>query len=755
MNRFQANSVNSITHFFIYALTFLLIWEWLRPIPVISSTGQIEIFVWFTLFSAVLIYLRIPAYITGPAIFLGSIFCLHIIFFEGSFFSWEGGTAAFKVFLEELSLNISLIFNGNYAGLTDFFRTFLLFMLLALICYLLYFWVLYTRKVFFFLLCTIVYITVLDTFTLVDASQAIVRIVVIGFFMLTLLHMLKVQDEERAIGRRKGAFISPAWMYTLITVVSIAVTVGFLAPKPEPQWADPVPAMRTMVGGESFGTDSSGARIQRVGYGENDERLGGGFVQDDGPVFRAEIDRESYWRGESKDEYTGSGWVSDRDFVPYNPGEEAVNMDLYQEAAGLEEAQVSIEMAEETDFQLLFYPGQLTEVELAQGRADGSSIEEEEMQFFSDAASGRFRAEAAEEEVIFESYELTYEDAVFPLEVLRNADGSDPEEITEQYLQLPEDLPERVVELAEEITASHDNRYDKAEAVEQYFSQNEFEYSTSDVPVPEEGEDYVDQFLFETQVGYCDNYSTSMAVMLRAVDIPVRWVKGFTSGEEVEELDNGNSVYEVANSNAHSWVEVYFPEVGWVPFEPTQGFTNYAEFETEPLDVDIDTPEENQESGEPEIPEQENAEINEQLEEGAEDESLFGSQNEDTGSGFFNLKNVLISIPLIVFVMILYHYQNVLQNKFFLYRYRWFGRDETFRRAYGRLLWILQNEGLPRADGETLREYARRVDLAVGSQAMMKLTMAYEKICYGGQSSGGAWKERRKDWEEIVKTLNA
>ncbi|WP_143521692.1 transglutaminase domain-containing protein, partial [Pseudomonas sp. 2995-3] len=77
-----------------------------------------------------------------------------------------------------------------------------------------------------------------------------------------------------------------------------------------------------------------------------------------------------------------------------------------------------------------------------------------------------------------------------------------------RYLQLPDTVPDRVRELAEEIVADYDNRYDMAVAVEQYFSENGFEYETTNVPTPEEGQDYVDQFLFETQYGYCDNYST-------------------------------------------------------------------------------------------------------------------------------------------------------------------------------------------------------------------------------------------------------
>ena len=71
-----------------------------------------------------------------------------------------------------------------------------------------------------------------------------------------------------------------------------------------------------------------------------------------------------------------------------------------------------------------------------------------------------------------------------------------------------------------------------------------------------------------------------MIVLLRSAGIPARWVKGYTEGT----LDNtlasaeGEDVYTITNDNAHSWVEVYFPEYGWIPFEPTKGFTNPYNF---------------------------------------------------------------------------------------------------------------------------------------------------------------------------------
>ncbi len=178
--------------------------------------------------------------------------------------------------------------------------------------------------------------------------------------------------------------------------------------------------------------------------------------------------------------------------------------------------------------------------------------------------------------VSLSNYRYEYAFPSYQLERLRLTSEEDPSDIVDFYTQLPDDLPNRVRELAQELVEGEDNRYDRAKAIEDYLSGPTFRYETEDVPVPDEDEDYVDQFLFETLRGYCDNFSTSMVVMLRSLDIPARWVKGFTQGEQIDSLDDERDVYQVTNGNAHSWVEVYFPEAGWVPFEPTSGFDNHV-----------------------------------------------------------------------------------------------------------------------------------------------------------------------------------
>ncbi|GAB4557634.1 MAG: transglutaminaseTgpA domain-containing protein [Anaerolineae bacterium] len=148
------------------------------------------------------------------------------------------------------------------------------------------------------------------------------------------------------------------------------------------------------------------------------------------------------------------------------------------------------------------------------------------------------------------------------VESLREANTAYPDHILARYLQLPESLPEEVVALAEEITAPFDNVYDKAAALEAYLRKIEYD---EQIPAPPPGVDGVAYFLFDVKAGYCDYYASAMAVMARSVGIPARIASGYAQGEWIDEL----GVYRVREKDAHTWVEIYFPEYGWIEFEPT------------------------------------------------------------------------------------------------------------------------------------------------------------------------------------------
>ena len=145
---------------------------------------------------------------------------------------------------------------------------------------------------------------------------------------------------------------------------------------------------------------------------------------------------------------------------------------------------------------------------------------------------------------------------------LRQAGQNYPDWVQQRYLALPPEVPGRVKALAIELTASEPTPYDRARAIERYL--RTFPYSL-DVPRPPLNRDLVDFFLFDLKRGYCDYYASAMVVLARAAGIPARLAIGYASG--TYNLNSGRFV--VSEADAHSWVEVYFPNLGWVPFEPT------------------------------------------------------------------------------------------------------------------------------------------------------------------------------------------
>ena len=161
-----------------------------------------------------------------------------------------------------------------------------------------------------------------------------------------------------------------------------------------------------------------------------------------------------------------------------------------------------------------------------------------------------------------QSYTITSSISFATESQLRSDSADYPPDIRARYLQLPDTVPQRVFDLAEELAASYDNSYDIAKAIETYV--RGYPYNDQ-IPGPTTGQDAADYFLFEEKQGYCDYYATSMAVMLRHLGIPARLAQGYATGE----YDPLTGRYRLLEKDAHSWVEVYFPTYGWIQFEPT------------------------------------------------------------------------------------------------------------------------------------------------------------------------------------------
>jgi hypothetical protein len=122
---------------------------------------------------------------------------------------------------------------------------------------------------------------------------------------------------------------------------------------------------------------------------------------------------------------------------------------------------------------------------------------------------------------------------------------------------------EGIYELNREIVQDAEDPYEIALRVER-FLRSRYAYSLS----PPRGRlrsPYAD-FLLETKKGFCQHFAGSMALLLRLNGVPARVAVGFLTGEKIRDRS-----YLVTSNDAHSWVEVYFPGYGWLPFEPTPG----------------------------------------------------------------------------------------------------------------------------------------------------------------------------------------
>jgi hypothetical protein len=143
------------------------------------------------------------------------------------------------------------------------------------------------------------------------------------------------------------------------------------------------------------------------------------------------------------------------------------------------------------------------------------------------------------------------------------ASGNDyPPDILEQYLEVPLSLPNRISTLSRDITLNTTNNYDRSAALETFL--RTLQYTTVSNIIPHDA-DTIDHFLFQSREGYSDYFASSMAIMLRTLGIPTRLVLGFGPGLPKPEEDG----FIIRDLDSHSWPEVYFPNIGWIPFEPT------------------------------------------------------------------------------------------------------------------------------------------------------------------------------------------
>jgi protein-glutamine gamma-glutamyltransferase len=150
---------------------------------------------------------------------------------------------------------------------------------------------------------------------------------------------------------------------------------------------------------------------------------------------------------------------------------------------------------------------------------------------------------------------------MIPPAQLRKSSAIYPDEIRDLYLQVPQ-LDPRIKKLAEKIVEKSHNDYDRAANIELYLKTH---YGYTLDLTGRQTDDPLAYFLFDRREGHCEYFAAAMTVMLRDLGIPARYVGGFLPGE----YNDLGGDYIIRASDAHAWVEAYFPGYGWITFDPT------------------------------------------------------------------------------------------------------------------------------------------------------------------------------------------
>lgn len=302
--------------------------------------------------------------------------------------------------------------------------------------------------------------------------------------------------------------------------------------------------------------------------------------------------------------------------------------------------------------------------------------------------------------------------------------------IREVYTQLPESLPDRVYDLAREITDSCETTYDKILAIEDYFKDG-YTYSLTPAAFPED-RDFVDWFLFDTNEGYCTYYATAATVLARCIGLPARYVEGVTVADTLRSRD----VAEITNRSVHAWTEIYLEGYGWIPIEPTPGLgvgrnEAWALRMTGGGSAMPSIPEIPPEEPQEEMPQTE-------IEEGpsAAELAALEAQRREQMKRFWSITTaVAAGVIVVVLITVL-----LVTRRATVKRYNRASNNEKIRILMREILRCVASTGLHMREDETLLEYVRRAGMGFDSSDMKlsESAMLFMKVRYAEKDASRA-----------------
>lgn len=299
--------------------------------------------------------------------------------------------------------------------------------------------------------------------------------------------------------------------------------------------------------------------FSKSGYSDDDTNLGGPMVLDSKVVFEVEESSPTYWRVSTKYRYTGKGWDT------WDALEEEVRYVL-PEVLGketLNSQEPITHIIKKSSVGMFYLPVPLGSSTTNNPRLTYKVEANTNLSFFDidHVYLGGLTTNALSD--------LRFETSppIIDSDLLKDVVMSASTKTFVESLDI-QAISDDVRELALEITASGSSMYEKLKLLEAYFQNStQYRYDLANVPTVPSSKDFVEHFLFESYIGYCEHFATAMVTMAQSLGMPARYAKGFSKGT------SSAGITTIRNADAHVWPEVYFEEYGWIPFEPTPSFS--------------------------------------------------------------------------------------------------------------------------------------------------------------------------------------
>lgn len=395
---------------------------------------------------------------------------------------------------------------------------------------------------------------------------------VLGSGAITRADRLRTPRTARRVATRIGVVVAAA-----LAVLAVLVTV----PIPDgpaqltlPSWLQdyrPTPSDGRLVAADGSPLLGGASITDRAGNGTGgypgfsptmDTSLRGALGEE--VVLRVRAPFPDFWRGQTFSNFDGRSWTVDAE-----PGQRSDGPDHT-----IEPADGDVPSANSDQFIQTFYAEvNLPNIVFAASRAERVLLEAPLWA----RPDGALRAE-----VVLpagSAYTVVSQRSGTTSEGLR-AEGTIASEVTPTaFLQLPSTTTARTIALAQQLAAA--TTYDTILAIQAWLAQN-VEYDLF-APVPPEGADAVDHFLFESREGFCEQIATATAIMLRSLGVPARIATGYVPSDR----DEIAGVWVSRASDAHAWVEVRFPSFGWVAFDPTASVPLSGEAQRSSVGADL------------------------------------------------------------------------------------------------------------------------------------------------------------------------